>query len=89
MGRCLVVVPPPEDPALERSLSQFRSIVEASGRAPDSVGVAVASAPADPDLLEKYREQGVERAVVWVDPADDPATGMSNLHEVAKALGKS
>lgn len=83
------VVPPPEDPALERSLPQFRSIVEESGRAPDSVGVAVASAPADPEMLEKYRKQGVERAVVWVDPADDAAAGMSNLHEVAKAVGKA
>ena len=82
------VVPPPDDPTLAKRIPEFRAIVEESGRAADSVGVAVASAPPDPATLEAYREQGVERAVLWVDPADDPAEGMRNLEAVSKVLAQ-
>jgi probable F420-dependent oxidoreductase len=78
------VVPPPDDPTLERSIPKFREIVEEEGRDPDTIGIAVASAPPDAAILEKYREQGIERAVLWVDPADSEDQGMRNLESVAK-----
>ncbi|MEE2062187.1 LLM class F420-dependent oxidoreductase [Rhodococcus artemisiae] len=80
------VVPPADDPTLEQSIPKFRRVVEESGRDPDSVGIAVASAPPDPAILNTYRELGVERAVLWVDPADDPGEGMRNLKTVSKVL---
>ncbi|RZL75196.1 MAG: LLM class F420-dependent oxidoreductase, partial [Rhodococcus sp. (in: high G+C Gram-positive bacteria)] len=55
---------------------------------PESVGIAVASAPPDPALLESYRELGIERAVLWVDPADNPGEGMRNLETVSKVLAQ-
>jgi hypothetical protein len=50
--------------------------------------VAVASAPPDPKILEKYIEQGIERAALWVDPADTPQQGMRNLEAVAKVVAE-
>jgi alkanesulfonate monooxygenase SsuD/methylene tetrahydromethanopterin reductase-like flavin-dependent oxidoreductase (luciferase family) len=85
-GDAWYVVPPPDDPTLERTIPTFRRAVEEAGRDPDTVAVSAASAPPDPAVLEKYQEQGVERAVLWVDPADDPATGMRNLETVSAAL---
>ncbi|GGG29917.1 hypothetical protein GCM10007304_49670 [Rhodococcoides trifolii] len=80
------VVPPPDDPTLEKSIPRFRAMVDAAGRDPDTVGIAVASAPPDPALLDTYRELGVERAVLWIDPSDSPAQGMKNLESVGKVL---
>ena len=82
------VVPPPDDPTLERSIPKFWDIVDEVGRDRDSIKIAVASAPPDPKVLEKYIEQGVDRAALWVDPADNPADGMRNLEAVAKVLAE-
>jgi probable F420-dependent oxidoreductase len=80
------VVPPPDDPLLERLLPAFRRIVDEVGRDPATLGVAVASAPPDPRVLEHYLEEGVELAALWVEPADSPDEGMRNLQAVAKVL---
>jgi probable F420-dependent oxidoreductase len=80
------VVPPPDDPTLRKSVKEFRRIAEEVGRDPDSVGIAVASAPPDAAILDGYRELGIERAVVWVDPADDPGEGMRNLETASKVV---
>jgi probable F420-dependent oxidoreductase len=80
------VVPPPDDPTLERSIPKFWEIVDEVGRDRDSIGIAVASAPPDAAVLEKYLEQGVERAALWINPANSPAEGMANLEEVSKVL---
>ena len=82
------VVPGPDDPTLAQAIPEFRRVVEESGRDPETVGIAVASAPPDPAILEAYRELGVERAVLWVDPADDPGEGMRNLETVSKVLAQ-
>lgn len=82
------VVPSAEDPSLSKTVPEFRRVVEESGRDPESVGIAVASAPPDPALLESYRELGIERAVLWVDPADNPGEGMRNLETVSKVLAQ-
>lgn len=80
------VVPPRDDPTLERLLPKFWRIVEEAGRDPKTMGVAVAGAPPDPRVLEKYAEQGVERATLRIGPADTPDQGMRNLSDVAKVL---
>ena len=78
------VVPPPDDPTLEKLLPMFWQTVDEVGRDPKSIGVAVAAAPPDPKVLEKYLDQGVERAALRVNPADSPEQGMRNLDDVAK-----
>ncbi|WP_431908636.1 LLM class F420-dependent oxidoreductase [Amycolatopsis thermoflava] len=85
-GDVWYVVPPVDDPTLTSAIPRFRQVVEEAGRDPESVPVSVASAPPDPAVLEKYREQGVERAVLWVEPADTPGDGMRNLEAVSKVL---
>ena len=82
------VVPPPDDATLEQSLPKFWQVVEEVGRDPKTIEVAVASAPPDPKILEKYIEQGVARAALWVDPADSPAQGMRNVEAVAKVVAE-
>jgi probable F420-dependent oxidoreductase len=82
------VVPPPDDPTLERLIPRFWSTVDEVGRDRDSIKIAVASAPPDPAVLEAYMEQGVERAALWIDPADSPEQGMRNLESVAKVLAR-
>jgi probable F420-dependent oxidoreductase len=81
------VVPPPDDPTLERSVPRFKALVEECGRDPESVGVAVSSAPADPQVLDRYRSLGVERAALWVDPASHDE-GMKNLEAASKVLAE-
>jgi alkanesulfonate monooxygenase SsuD/methylene tetrahydromethanopterin reductase-like flavin-dependent oxidoreductase (luciferase family) len=75
------VVPPPDDPTLEVSIPKFRQVCEDNGRDPATIGIAVASAPPDQAILEKYMEQGVERAALWVNPAVGDQ-GFRNLEEV-------
>jgi probable F420-dependent oxidoreductase len=82
------VVPPPDDPTLEKSLPKFWEIVDEVGRDPKTIGVAVASAPPVAAILEKYIEQGVEHAALWVDPANSPDQGMRNLESVSKVLAE-
>lgn len=81
----LYIVPPPHDPTLESTLPEFWRIVEEEGRDPKTVRVAVASAPPDLAVLEKYREQGVERAALWIDPSE-PAEAYSNMQAAAKVM---
>ncbi|QUH01823.1 TIGR03619 family F420-dependent LLM class oxidoreductase [Saccharopolyspora erythraea] len=80
------VVPPPHDPTLESSIPKFWEIVDEVGRDRDSISIAVASAPPDPAVLERYAAQGVERAALWVDPANSPSGGMANLEAVARVV---
>lgn len=82
------VVPPPDDPTLEVSIPKFRQICEDNGRDPATIGIAVASAPPDAAILEKYIEQGVERAALWVNPAvgDEGYRNLDEVGEVFKAV---
>lgn len=81
----LYIVPPPHDPTLEKTLPEFWRIVEEEGRDPQTVRLAVASAPPELSVLEKYRELGVERAVLWIDPSD-PAEAYPNMQAAAKVM---
>ena len=77
------VVPPPDDVTLERAIPRFWSTVDEVGRARDSISIAVASAPADPVILEKYAAAGVERAALWIAPADNHDEAIRNLETTA------
>lgn len=81
----LYIVPPPHDPTLEQTLPEFWKIVEEEGRDPKTVRVAVASAAPDLAILEKYRELGIERAVLWIDPSD-PEMAYQNMQDAAKVM---
>lgn len=81
----LYIVPPPHDPTLEKTIPEFWKIVEEEGRDPKTVHLAVASAPPDLAVLEKYRELGVERASLWIDPSD-PEMAYQNMQDAAKVM---
>lgn len=53
-------------------LSEFRQMVAANGRDPDSVPISLFQATEDLDLLKRYRDMGADRVVVSLDsePAD-------------------
>lgn len=80
------VVPPPDDPTLERLIPQFRAVVEERGRDPKSVEIAVASAPPDAAVLEAYARQGVGHVALWCDPAHSAGESMTNLANTAAAM---
>jgi probable F420-dependent oxidoreductase len=84
-GDCWYVVPPAGDITLDRAIPAFRALVAENGRDEASVGVAVASAPADPAVLDAYRDHGVERVSLWLDGGDVDST-LRGLDELAKLL---
>jgi probable F420-dependent oxidoreductase len=50
-------------------LPRFRQMAEEAGRDPQSLSVTLGGAPEDPDLLKRYRDQGVARVNFPVPPA--------------------
>ncbi|HJU20614.1 MAG TPA: LLM class F420-dependent oxidoreductase [Stellaceae bacterium] len=50
-------------------LPRFRRMAEEAGRDPQSLSVTLGGAPEDPDLLKRYRDQGVARVNFPVPPA--------------------
>ena len=48
-------------------LSEFRQMVAANGRDPDTVPISLFQASADLDLLKRYRDMGADRVVVSLD----------------------
>jgi len=75
--------PHPDDRTLEKAIPRFRAMVEESGRDPDSVGVAVSSAPDDVGVLDRYREQGVRAAILRFGqkPTDEALRSLDELSE--------
>jgi probable F420-dependent oxidoreductase len=57
-----------DDPTMERSLAKFWSIVDDVGRDRDTIGIACASVPGDPRILEGLQGHGVERVTLWLEP---------------------
>lgn len=74
----------PDDPTFAETAPRFRALAEESGRDPDSIGIAVASAPGDAKLLEAYRDQGMELVTLRLEPAgaDDTLRSLDALAEV-------
>ncbi len=81
-------VPRLDDPTMEKAIPRFHAVCEEVGRDPNTIGIAVAAAPPDPAILEKYREQGIERAALWINPGtiDDTLRELDTLTETLHAL---
>jgi probable F420-dependent oxidoreductase len=73
--------PHPDDLSLEREIPRFRAAVERAGRDPNAVGVVVDFAPSNAELLDRYREQGVQAAVLRLGTkqADDTIRDLDRL----------
>lgn len=82
-------VPTAEDVTLEKAVPAFRAVCEEVGRDPSTADVSVASAPGDVAILETYRELGIKRANLWLNPgsADDTLRELEHLTDVLHKLG--
>jgi probable F420-dependent oxidoreductase len=74
-----------DDPTMENTFPKFWSIVDELGRDRSTIGIACASVPGDPHVLDRLREQGVERVTLWLDP-QGPDAMLRDLDELAKLL---
>lgn len=82
-------VPTGDDPTLEKAVPAFGAICDEVGRDRSTVGVSVASAPGDVAILSTYRELGIKRANLWLNPgsADDTMRELETLTDVLQKLG--
>lgn len=64
-------------------LPKLRQAFTDAGRDPESALVSVYSCAGNPATIEAYEEAGVDRAVCWLPPADEP-TLMSALDELTE-----
>lgn len=69
---------------LER-LPLLRQMCEEAGRDPDSVQIGIYGCPMQADIVDRYREAGVDRLIFWL-PADDPDTVMSAVERGASLI---
>jgi probable F420-dependent oxidoreductase len=58
---------------LEAGLKELRSLAREKDRNPDTITVSVYGAPMDPDLLSRFRDLGVERAIFALPSAASDA----------------
>jgi probable F420-dependent oxidoreductase len=58
------------DADLADQIAQFRQMAKEAGRDPDTLPITIFSAPEDLDVLKKYRDMGVARALVGLPSAD-------------------
>ena len=75
----------PEDPTMKHLFGRFWAAVDETGRDASTVGVAVAAAPPDPELLASYREQGARMATLSLNAAD-PDVMLHQLDDLTKVL---
>lgn len=80
--------PHPDEPGLQTRIAKYRALAEEMGRAPETVRIAVSGAPPERELLEQYREQGVERVTLWLDPGspDEVLRGLDAMTDVVKEM---
>jgi probable F420-dependent oxidoreductase len=80
--------PPTHDRTLEKSVPEFRALVEREGRDADQVGVAVAAAPADTGLLAGYRELGIRLVTIRLrsKPRDEALAELDTATKVADTV---
>ncbi len=63
-------------------LPRFRQMAAEAGRNPDEVPMSVFAAPQDPERLKRYRDAGVERAVIML-PTTAREEALKNLDAAA------
>ena len=69
---------------LER-LPLLRQMCEDAGRDPDSIEIGIYGCPMRAEIIDRYREAGVDRLIFWL-PADDPDTVMSAVEHGASLI---
>jgi probable F420-dependent oxidoreductase len=69
---------------LER-LPLLREMAEEAGRDPDSIEIGIYGCPMRAEIVERYRDAGVDRVVFWL-PADDPDAVMSAVDHGATLI---
>ncbi len=69
---------------LER-LPLLRQMCEDAGRDPDSIEIGIYGCPMRADIVDRYREAGVDRLIFWL-PADDPDTVLSAVEHGATLI---
>ncbi len=60
-------------------------MAEEAGRDPDSIEIGIYGCPMRAEIVERYREAGVDRVVFWL-PADDPDTVLSAVEHGASLI---
>jgi probable F420-dependent oxidoreductase len=75
----------PDDPTMEQTIPKFWAIVDDLGRDHSTIGIACASVPGDAHVLEKLREQGVERVTLDLAPRE-PDAQLRALDRLARLL---
>lgn len=68
-------------------LDVVNQALDDAGRSRDSLQLGVFRAPADPERLDRLREQGVKRALLEL-PQSDPDTVLQTLKDYAKLLDR-
>ena len=66
-------------------LPLLREMAAEAGRDPDSIEVGIYGCPMKRDVVDRYREAGVDRVVFWL-PAEDEATVMSAVDHGATLI---
>ncbi len=59
------------DPA--RNAARLRAVADAAGRDMATLSISVSGAPADAEILDRYREAGIDRAILILPSADADA----------------
>jgi probable F420-dependent oxidoreductase len=69
---------------LER-LPLLREMAEQAGRDPDAIEIGIYGCPIRADVVERYRDAGVDRVVFWL-PADDPESVLAAVDHGAQFI---
>ena len=70
---------------LER-MPLLRQMCEDAGRDPDSIEIGIYGCPMRADIVDRYREAGVDRLIFWL-PADDPDTVLAAVAHGTTLIG--
>lgn len=76
---------------VEGGMKQLREVAEQAGRDPDSIGVTVYRAPAQPEELGRFADLGVERALLQLPsaPEDEVMEVLERRAELLDEFGRS
>jgi alkanesulfonate monooxygenase SsuD/methylene tetrahydromethanopterin reductase-like flavin-dependent oxidoreductase (luciferase family) len=63
-------------------LPLLRQMCEQAGRDPDSIEIGIYGCPMRAEIVDRYREAGVDRVIFWL-PADEPDAVLSAVEQGA------
>ncbi len=66
-------------------LPSFREMARAAGRDPAEIPITAFGPPAEPDILKRYRDAGVDR-VIFSLPSEDKASTLATLDRLASVM---